>query len=73
MAKGIISILPYLSLPVNSIVSVINLLMVGLNFFPVELWVMTIGSIVFWFSLNFTIGLISFAVKLITLGLSGGL
>lgn len=73
MAKGIISILPLLSLPVNSIVAVINLLMVGLNFFPIELWVMTIGSIVFWFTINFTIGVISFVVKLFTLGLSGGI
>lgn len=73
MAKGIINVLPFLSLPANSIVAVLNLLMVGLNFFPIELWVMTIGSIVFWLSINFTIGLISFVVKLFTLGLSGGI
>lgn len=73
IAKGIINILPFLSLPINSIVAVMNLLMVGLNFFPIELWVMTIGSIVFWYTINFIIGLISFVVKLFTLGLSGGI
>lgn len=73
MAKGIINILPFLSLPINSIVAVINLLMVGLNFFPIELWIMVIGSIVFWYTINFIVGLISFVVKLFTLGLSGGL
>lgn len=73
IAKGIINILPFLSLPANSIVAVINLLMVGLNFFPIELWIMTIGSIVFWYSINFTVGIVSFVVKLFTLGISGGL
>lgn len=73
MSKGIINILPFLSLPINSIVAVINLLMVGLNFFPIEVWVMVIGSIVFWYTINFIVGLISFVVKLFTLGLSGGL
>lgn len=73
MAKGIINMLPILSLPINSLVAVINLLMVGLNFFPIELWIMVIGSIVFWFTINFIIGLISFVVKLFSLGISGGL
>lgn len=73
MAKGIINILPILSLPVNSIVAVTNLLMVGLNFFPIEVWYMVIGSIVFWYTINFIVGLISFVVRLFTLGLSGGL
>ena len=73
MAKGIINILPLLSLPANFTVSVVNLLMVGLNFFPIELWIMVIGSIVFWLTINFTIGIISFVVKLFTLGISGGI
>lgn len=42
IAKGLISLIPILGLGVNSIVSVLNMLMRALNFFPVEVWVMCI-------------------------------
>lgn len=71
IAKGLISLIPVLGLGVNSIVSVMNLLLVGLNFFPVELWVMCIGSIVFWIVINTILGVVKFVVSLFSLGLFG--
>lgn len=71
IAKGLISLIPILGLGVNSVVSVLNLLMTGLNFFPVELWVMCIGSIVFWITVNLIFGLVKFVVSLFTLGAFG--
>lgn len=71
IAKGLISLIPVLGLGVNSVVSVLNLLMTGLNFFPVELWVMCIGSIVFWITVNLIFGLVKFVVSLFTLGAFG--
>ena len=38
IARGLINLIPYLGLGVNSVVSVLNLLIVGLNFFPLELY-----------------------------------
>lgn len=71
IAKGLISLIPVLGLGVNSIVSVMNLLLTGLNFFPVELWVMCIGSIVFWITINALLGIVKFVVSLFSLGLFG--
>lgn len=71
IARGLINLIPYLSLGVNSIVSVMNLLLTGLNFFPIELWVMCIGSIVFWITVNIIFGLVKFIVSLFSLGLFG--
>ena len=71
IAKGLINLIPYLSLGVNSVVSVLNLVLVGLNFFPVELWVMCIGSIVFWITVNILFGIVKFVVSLFSLGIFG--
>lgn len=71
IAKGLISLIPILSLGVNSIVAVLNMIMTALNFFPIELWVMCIGSIVFWITVNLIFGLVKFVVSLFTLGAFG--
>lgn len=71
IAKGLINMIPILGLGVNSVVAVLNLLMTGLNFFPIELWVLCIGSIVFWITVNLIFGLVKFVVSLFTLGCFG--
>lgn len=38
---------------------------IGLNFFPVDLWVMTLGSVIFWITLNIIVGLYMFILDLI--------
>lgn len=71
MAKGLISLIPVLGLGVNSVTAVMNLILTGLNFFPVELWVMVIGSIVFWITLNISFNIGRFVLDLFTAGLLG--
>lgn len=71
IAKGLINLIPYFGIGVNSIVSVMDLLLIGLNFFPIELWVMCIGSIVFWITINAIFGVVKFLVSLFSLGLFG--
>ena len=65
--KGFISLLPILQLPANSIVSAVNLIMTGLNFFPVETWIMCLGCVSFWFSINLSVGIYRFIKNLIPL------
>ena len=71
IAKGLINLIPYLGIGVNSIVSVMDLLLIGLNFFSIELWVICIGSIVFWITINTIFGIVKFLVSLFSLGLFG--
>lgn len=71
IAKGLINLIPYLGLGVNSVVSVLNLLFIGLNFFPVELWVMCLGSIIYWITVNTLFALVKFVVSLFSLGMFG--
>lgn len=71
MAKGAISLIPVLGLGVNSVVAVMNLLLTGLNFFPVELWVMVIGSIVFWITIDITFAIGNFCLSFVSAGILG--
>ena len=69
--KGLISLIPVLGLGVNSIVSVMNLLLTALNFFPVESWVMVVGSVIFWITINISLNIGRFALNLFSAGLLG--
>lgn len=64
-AKGIIAILPVLTYIPNSIVSTLDLLLKAMQFFPLDVWIMVIGNIVFWISLQLVWALISFILRLI--------
>lgn len=64
-AKGIIAILPVLTYIPNSIVSTLDLLLKAMQFFPLDVWIMIIGNIVFWISLQLVWSLISFILRLI--------
>lgn len=65
MIKGIINLLPILGFKANSMVALVNLIITGMNFFPSEVWIMIIGSIVFWFTVNIIIGIYMFILDLI--------
>lgn len=64
-AKGIIAILPVLTYIPNSIVSTLDLILKAMQFFPVDVWIIVIGNIVFWISLQLVWALISFILRLI--------
>lgn len=65
MIKGIIELLPILNFNTDSIVSLINLIITGMNFFPAEVWIMIIGSIIFWLTVHIIVGIYMFIKNLI--------
>ena len=65
MIKGIINLLPILGFKADYMVALVNLIITGMNFFPSEVWIMIIGSIVFWFTVNIIIGIYMFILDLI--------
>lgn len=64
-AKGIIAILPILTYIPNSIVSTLDLLLKAMQFFPLDVWIMVIGNIVFWITLHLIWSIINFILRLI--------
>ena len=64
-AKGIIAILPVLTYIPNSIVSTLDLLIKAMQFFPTDVWIMVIGNIVFWITLQLLWAIIHFVIRLI--------
>lgn len=65
IVNGIIGLLPVLTYIPTSIVDTINLLMKAMQFFPTDVWIMTIGNIIFWTSVHLVVGLIKFIVGFI--------
>ena len=65
MINGIIELLPILNFNTNSMVSLINLIVTGMNFFPAEVWIMVIGSIIFWLTVHTIVGIYMFILDLI--------
>ena len=52
LVKGIIALLPVLGVASSGFLGLFNLLATALNFFPPETWLLCIGSIVFWLSVQ---------------------
>lgn len=67
LLRGVLSMLPVLTYLPNSLVSTLDLLLKAIQFFPNDVWIICIGSFVFWFSAHFVIGLIKFIVGWIPL------
>lgn len=65
MINGIIELLPILNFNTDSMVSLINLVVTGMNFFPAEVWIMVIGSIIFWLTVHIIVGIYMFILDLI--------
>ena len=62
IAQGIIGLIPVLDELPTTIVDTVSLLTKAMSFFPVDVWAMAIGNIVFWVALHLLIGLIKFIV-----------
>ena len=65
MIQGIIELLPILNFNNDSMVSLVNLVITGMNFFPSEVWIMVIGSIIFWLTVHIIVGIYMFILDLI--------
>lgn len=62
LVDGIIALLPVLTYIPTSIVDTVSLLLKAMQFFPIDVWVMAIGNIVFWLTIHFIVSLIKFVV-----------
>ena len=63
MIQGIIELLPILNFNNDSMVSLVNLVITGMNFFPSEVWIMVIGSIIFWLTVHIIVGIYMFILE----------
>lgn len=65
LISGIINLLPVMTYLPTSLADTITLLMKAMQFFPSDVWVMTIGSIIFWTTVHLVVGLIKFILGFI--------
>ena len=65
LIKGTIALLPILNVPVSGFVGLFNLLTSALNFFPLETWLLCVGSIVFWMTVQLILAVLHFIVGLL--------
>ena len=65
MINGLINLLPTLGVGVKSITAIAQMISIGLNFFPSDLWILVFGCIVFWFTVNTIFGIYMFILDLI--------
>ena len=65
LISGIINLLPVMTYLPTSLTDTITLLMKAMQFFPSDVWVMTIGSIIFWTTVHLVFGLIKFILGFI--------
>lgn len=63
IVRGILSIIPVLTYIPDSIVDTITLLVKGMQFFPFDVWLICIGSFIFWIQLNLTYSFYSFILR----------
>ena len=64
-SKGIIAVLSVLTFIPNSIVSTLDLILKAMQFFPADVWIMVIGNIVFWITLQLIWSIIHFVLRLV--------
>ena len=65
MINGLINLLPTLGVGVKYITDIAQMISIGLNFFPSDLWILVFGCIVFWFTVNTIFGIYMFILDLI--------
>lgn len=65
LVRGILSVIPVLTYIPTSIADTITLLVKGMQFFPFDVWLICIGSFVFWITVHLIYGFINFILKLI--------
>ncbi|MFR8104036.1 MAG: hypothetical protein ACLU8F_02975 [Clostridia bacterium] len=65
IVKGFIGLLPVFSYLPNSIVNVLDLLLKAIQFFPIDVWIVIIGNIVFWLTSQLLFAILHFVAGLI--------
>ena len=64
-SKGFIGMLPVFDSLPNNIASTIDLILKAMQFFPSDVWIMVIGNIVFWITLQLIWAVVHFILRLI--------
>lgn len=65
LIRSLIELLPILQLPAERVAGLFNMIVTALNFFPVDCWLLCLGTIVFWVSVHLIVGVIHFIAGLI--------
>lgn len=65
LAKLIIGLIPAIEYIPNSVSDTISLLVKAMQFFPEDVWVLAIGNIVFWITVQLIWSVIKFVLGLI--------
>lgn len=64
LASSIVSILP-MSNAQSQITSVFGMLSIAFQFFPVDVWVLALGSIIFWITVHVVVAVFHFITGVI--------
>lgn len=62
---GFIDLLPILQLPAERVAGLFNMVVIALNFFPPDCWLLCLGTISFWLSVHLVTAIIHFLGGLI--------
>lgn len=65
--NGAINLLPAVMFSTNGFVSLLDMIIKALQFFPSDVWLMFLGTITTWLLIHFVVGIIKFV-----LGIFGG-
>ena len=65
LSKFIIGLIPAIEYIPNSIADTISLLVKAMQFFPSDVWILAIGNIVFWITVQLIYSVIRFVLGLI--------
>lgn len=65
VVSGIISLLPNSIFESQSITGLVGMFSTAFQFFPSDVWILSLGSITFWITVHAIYGLINFILRLI--------
>lgn len=65
MVSGLIAILPSFDTTSSGVTGMVGMLSTAFQFFPSDVWILTLGSITFWFTINLIWGIVRFILRLI--------
>lgn len=65
IVTSIIAILPNSAFEGQAVTGLVGMFSTAFQFFPADVWILSLGSIVFWITINAVFGLINFILRLI--------
>lgn len=65
LINGIIALLPVFNTINDTVAGLLDMLSTALQFFPTDVWILSLGSIVFWLSTRLTMSIVFFVLDVI--------